>query len=146
MQEHQIQFRRYLENHGLKLTRSRSLILEAVYQLHEHFDAEALHDVIRSTNVSLATVYRTLPLLVEAGLIQTAVRCEGREYFEHILGHPKHVHWVCDKCKNVIETDLAELMPTIEKRANELKFTTDQINISISGLCWKCQVNANDSQ
>ncbi|MCK9557122.1 MAG: Fur family transcriptional regulator [Candidatus Cloacimonetes bacterium] len=146
MQEHEVLFRKYLENSGQKLTHSRSLILDAAFKVHDHFDAETLHHMIRGANVSLATVYRTLPLLVNAGLIQLAVRSEGRERFEHILGHPKHVHWICHKCKTVTETDLAALLPYLQKEAKGIKFDMDQVTINVTGLCWKCRSNDNESQ
>ncbi len=146
MVDYETQFRAFLEKRGLKLTRSRSVILAAAFELHEHFDAEQLHDEIRGANVALATVYRTLPLLMEAGLIQLAVRSEGRDRFEHILGHPKHVHWLCDQCKAVTETDLASIAPLLDSEALAQKFKINQITININGLCWKCRSNENESQ
>lgn len=146
MAEYIAKFQGFLERRGLKLTRSRKLILEAAFKLHEHFDAEKLHDIIKNMGVSLATVYRTLPLLVDAGLIQLAVRSEGRDRFEHILGHPRHVHWICESCKAVYETDLDLLTPQLELAATAQKFNINTISISISGVCWKCRTDENDSQ
>ncbi|MDD4667480.1 MAG: Fur family transcriptional regulator [Candidatus Cloacimonetes bacterium] len=146
MPDHNTRFKDFLELRGLKLTRSRKLILDAAFELHEHFDAEKLHSSLKGLNVSLATVYRTLPLLLDAGLIQLAMRSEGRDRFEHILGHPRHVHWICENCKQVFETNLDELVPRIEVAAKAQKFEINHINISISGLCWKCRINANESQ
>ena len=145
MQDYELQFKRFLLKRGLKLTRSRSLILDASFALHEHFDAEKLHSLLKGMNVSLATVYRTLPLLLEAGLIQLAVRSEGRDRYEHILGHPKHVHWLCDNCKTVTETDMTSLLPAIKKEAEGLNFATEQITINISGTCWKCRTTEDES-
>lgn len=138
MQDYELQFKKFLLKRGLKLTRSRSLILNASFALHEHFDAEKLHSILKGMNVSLATVYRTLPLLVDAGLIQLAVRSDGRDRYEHILGHPKHAHWLCENCKTVTETNISSLLPLIEQEAKALNFTLDQITINISGTCWKC--------
>jgi Fur family ferric uptake transcriptional regulator len=141
MQEHENQFRDFLKQKGLKLTKSRNLVLEAAFKLHEHFDAETLYSHIRAANVSLATVYRTLPLLVEAGLIQLAVRSEGRDRFEHILGHPKHVHWICERCKQVAETDLSSLQEALDAEAKSIKFQIGQITINITGLCRNCSID-----
>ncbi len=146
MIDHEVQFKKYLQKQGLKLTRSRARILEAAFTMHEHFDAEKLHDLIKADNVSLATVYRTLPLLLEAGLIMRTVRRGGRDRFEHILGHPRHAHWLCENCQAVIETDLSTLMSAISKQAKALKFDMQNIGLNITGLCWKCKDSANDSQ
>ena len=146
MIDHEVQFKKFLQKQGHKLTRSRAKILEAAFSIHEHFDAEKLHDLIKADNVSLATVYRTLPLLLEAGLIQRTVRRGGRDRFEHILGHPRHAHWLCENCQAVIETDLSALLPAITKEAKNLKFDIQQISLNITGLCWKCKDAENDSQ
>jgi len=146
MQEYESQFKAYLKAKGLKLTQSRNLVLEAAFRLHEHFDAETLYGNIKSANVSLATVYRTLPLLVEAGLIQMAVRSEGRDRFEHILGHPRHVHWICEDCRAVFETDLSALLPHLQREAAAIKFEMENVTLNITGLCWKCRTNENESQ
>jgi len=145
MQDYELQFKRFLLKRGLKFTRSRSLILDASFALHEHFDAEKLHSLLKGMNVSLATVYRTLPLLLDAGLIQLAVRSEGRDRYEHILGHAKHVHWLCEKCKTVTETDMSALLSSIHQEADALKFSVDQVNINVSGLCWKCRTTEDES-
>ena len=146
MSEHSQKFKEYLASKGLKLTRSRQLILDAAFDLHEHFDAEELYMHLKGQNVSLATVYRTLPLLVESGLIQLALRHEGRDHFEPSLGHPQHLHWLCEACKKVYETKLDELLPILEAKAKEQGFIINHLNLNISGICWKCRNNENDSQ
>lgn len=141
MLDHENKFRDFLKHKGLKLTKSRNLVLEAAFKLHEHFDAETLYSHIRSAQVSLATVYRTLPLLLEAGLIQMAVRSDGRDRFEHILGHPKHVHWICDRCKRVLETDLSALESGFEGAARGISFQIREISLNITGICSQCRSN-----
>jgi Fur family ferric uptake transcriptional regulator len=140
MEEHEKMFKQYLEKKGLKLTSPRRHILEAVFSLHEHFNAEELYGKIKAvTNgISLATVYRTLPLLKEAGLVQHALRSAGRERYEHIYGHPKHIHWLCRKCGVLMETNLQSLSPAIDLQAKGLQFKAEEIELSIRGLCWKC--------
>lgn len=147
MQEHERIFSEYLGKKGLKLTSPRRQILEAVFGLHEHFNAEELYARIKTTTegISLATVYRTIPLLREAGLVQHALRSEGRERYEHIFGHPKHIHWLCRKCGALMETDLNTLSKAVEEQAKALQFTPEDIELSIRGLCWKCSVIENES-
>ncbi|HNQ43937.1 MAG TPA: Fur family transcriptional regulator [Candidatus Cloacimonadota bacterium] len=146
MQAHLDVFRRCLESRGLKLTHSRKSILEAAFDLHEHFDAEQLYDNLKGSGISLATVYRTIPLLLDAGLIQHALRVAGRDRYEHIYGHPKHIHWVCRKCGAMVETALDLINPSLYTQAASLKFSLEEVNCSLSGLCWKCQKDENESQ
>ncbi len=148
MQEHEIIFEAFLEKQGLKYTKARKLILEIVFKLHEHFDVEYLYDLIHqvSKDVSRATVYRTIPLMVEAGLIQRSVRSESRDKYEHIYGHPRHSHWVCKNCGLVIETDIQDLMKLVQSEAKTQNFQIDEVNLTVRGICWKCRNNANESQ
>lgn len=148
MHEYELIFKEFLQRKGLKLTEPRQLILNAAFELHTHFDAEQLYARIRniSNEVSLATVYRSIPLLLEAGLIQNSGRNSLRETYEHILGHPQHLHWICDRCRTVYETDIADLLPSLEQLANNLKFCLREPRISLHGICWKCQSTENENQ
>jgi len=148
MQEHERIFEDFLLKKKLKFTHPRRLILDTVFGLHEHFEVEKLYDIIHkvSRDVSRATVYRTIPLLVDAGLIQRSVREENRDTYEHIFGHPKHLHWVCSGCGAVLETDLHDILKPLQNKAKVQNFLISDINLTISGLCWKCQSDDNESQ
>jgi Fur family ferric uptake transcriptional regulator len=148
MQKHETIFEAFLAERGLKFTQPRRLILETVFGLHEHFDIEQLYDLIRrvSKEVSRATVYRTIPLLVEAGLIQRSVRSESRDTYEHIWGHPRHAHWVCKACGAVLETEMQDVVKLIQAKAKAQNFRLSEISLVAEGLCWKCQQVANESQ
>jgi len=148
MQEHEARFEAFLAKKGLKFTQGRRLILEMVFNLHEHFDVEQMYDRIRklSRDVSRATVYRTIPLLVEAGLIQRSVRGETRDTYEHIFGHPKHAHWVCTKCGILVETNMRELTRILQNSAKTQNFSISDISLEIKGHCWKCKIKENESQ
>lgn len=147
MEEYELQFLSFLQQRGLKLTSSRREILNMVFRMHEHFNAEELYNRLKATTrgISLATVYRTIPLMVESGLVQQAVRVSGRERYEHIFGHPRHIHWLCRNCGALLESDLTTLSPEVEKQAQGLRFTPEKISISITGLCWKCQAIENEN-
>ena len=104
-------FRAYLKNKGLKFTPEREEILETVFSIHKHFDVEELYDILRgrSKNISRATIYRTLPLLIESHLIQETLHCTGNTKYEHVYGHEHHDHLVCIKCGN----DLCEELENV---------------------------------
>ncbi len=147
MEKHEQQFLSFLQKRGLKLTSTRREILNMAFSLHEHFNAEELYDHLKATTkvISLATVYRTIPLMVESGLVQKAVRTRGRERYEHIYGHPKHIHWLCRKCGALLESDMQDFFGEVEKQALGLGFHPEQVSLSISGLCWKCHANENEN-
>lgn len=81
------QFRRFLETKGMRLTPEREAIVRAVYSTPERFDADAWVEMLESRKgvpkVSRSTVYRTLTLLEEAGLIRKVDRPGDREEYEH---------------------------------------------------------------
>jgi len=148
MEDQKLIFTRFLQGKGLRLTTPRQLILDEVFAVHQHFNAEELYARVKqiSREVSLATVYRTLPLLLEAGLIQKAVRSCGRDRYEHILGHPKHVHWLCRDCGAIIETDMQAVLGAINAQAQAIRFKPEDISLNISGICWKCAANESETQ
>lgn len=148
MQEHENIFEAFLAERGLKFTQPRRLILDTIFGLHEHFDIEQLYDLIHrvSREVSRATVYRTIPLLVEAGLIQRSVRSESRDTYEHTWGHPRHAHWVCKVCGAVTETDMQDILKLLHSKAKAQNFRPEEISLVVNGICWKCQNAANESQ
>ncbi|HOV16069.1 MAG TPA: transcriptional repressor [Candidatus Cloacimonadota bacterium] len=147
MQQPEIIFSAFLTHKGLKFTPARQLILQTVFKLHEHFDREQLYEQIHKVNrdVSRATVYRTIPLLVEAGLVQKSMRSETRDEFEHIYGHPKHAHLICRNCGAIAETGLQQLEKQILNIAKVQNFQLETIKLEITGLCWKCQSDENAS-
>ena len=82
-------FREFIRNKGLRNTVEREQVVKAVFSIHDHFDVEELYLLLWSQNetISKATVYRTIPLLLESGLIQEAYFEDGHLHYEHIYGH-----------------------------------------------------------
>src|SRR5262249_4379516 len=97
-------FREFLEIRGEKLTAPRRTLVRHIFDSHKHFDADELvaelHNLGRP--VSRSTVYRTLRLLVESGLLRE-LRLTNRTVYEHDYGYPSHDHLHCSKCNAVIE-------------------------------------------
>ncbi len=141
MQDHVKIFEDYLKKHNLKLTRPRHVILAAVFANHSHFDVDALYDQIHQkyTDVSRATIYRTMPLLIEAGLIKRSLRSQARDHYEHIFGHKHHLHLICNKCGSIIEAESAAVEALLQNLAKRYNFTITECNIGARGLCEKCR-------
>lgn len=96
----------YLAGKGLRRTTQRDAIIEAAFSTKDHFNAEELLVMARriDRSVSRATVYRTLPLLVESGLLRELdLGGETKIYDPNFLEHPTHNHLVCVDCKKIIE-------------------------------------------
>lgn len=101
-------FRAFLRRRSLRATDMRDALALATLRRRGHFRVEDLAEDARAAGceVSVATVYRALPLLVEARLIQpTDVSGDSRRY-ETVLGRPHHDHLVCVSCHAIVEFEL----------------------------------------
>lgn len=133
-------FKNYLSNNDLKLTLQRRAVLKAVFAAHHHFDAEELADGFRYSDekISRATVYRTLDLLVKAGLIHSMELGESRKIYEHIFGHKHHDHLVCTLCGRTIEFDNDFIESLQEEICENLNFRAQTHSLRIFGVCGEC--------
>jgi Fur family ferric uptake transcriptional regulator len=133
-------FRALLRKKGLKFTWQRSHILDAVFATHRHFSAEDLHgDLVRAGHrVSVATIYRSLSLLTEGGLIQGLDVGNGRVLYEHTLGHAHHDHMVCLDCGLITEFRSPEIEALQDKSAKSHRFTIVAHSLKLFGYCSNC--------
>jgi Fur family ferric uptake transcriptional regulator len=97
--------REFLRARGLRMTEEREALLEAALARRPHFTLEDLaHDVLRSASpASRATVYRALPILVEAGILQPALVTGDAPRYELALGRKHHDHLRCRSCGKIVE-------------------------------------------
>jgi len=136
--------------YGYRITIPRQAILDVLNKTQEHPSAEDIYLAVHKVypNVGLTTVYRTLELLVQMGLVLKFDFGDGRARYELSIG-PKgprhHHHLVCANCGRVIDytdfiDDEIELLNQIEKGLNK-KFNFKITNhlIQFYGLCDKCQ-------
>lgn len=133
-------FRAHLKKRGLKFTPERKMVLVGVFSLHKHFDVDQLYESLRNNGeyLSRATIYRTLPLLVESGLIKEAMRCQGRTTYEHVLGHNHHDHLVCISCGKIIEFEEEKIEKLQDAICKRYGFKPVEHRLGISGYCKKC--------
>lgn len=98
-------FADFLKRRGLKLTPQRRRILDRALTEPKHFSAEKLLGDLRreDESTSKATVYRTLALLTEAGLLDAVDFERGYRLYERALGHSHHDHLICTECDKVVE-------------------------------------------
>lgn len=142
MQQAAIQrnFEGFLKKQGLKLTPQRRRVFERAFATHEHFSADTLYRWIQaeSKDVSRATVYRTLSLLVEGGFLESLDVGQDELLYEHVLGHRHHDHLVCLVCGKIEEfTD--ERIEALQREAAERKgFALQYHNLRLFGSCASC--------
>ncbi|MHA3775691.1 Fur family transcriptional regulator [Verrucomicrobiota bacterium sgz303538] len=96
----------YLLSKGLRKTAQRDAIIEAAFSTTEHYTAEDLLVMARKleASVSRATVYRTLPLLVESGLLREMDFGKEHKFYDpNYIEHPSHNHLICVDCSKIVE-------------------------------------------
>ena len=132
-------FREFLEIRGEKLTEPRRVLIRHIFDSHKHFDADELVADLRAANrqVSRSTVYRTLRLLVESGLLRE-LRLTNRTAYEHDFGYPSHDHLHCTECNRVIEFRNDEIRRLREEISLENGFRAAGHRFIISGVCNAC--------
>ena len=96
----------FLLSKGLRKTAQRDAIIEAAFSTTEHYTAEDLLVMARKleASVSRATVYRTLPLLVESGLLREMDFGKEHKFYDpNYIEHPSHNHLICVDCNKIVE-------------------------------------------
>jgi Fur family ferric uptake transcriptional regulator len=128
-----------LRERGLRLTPQRQLILEAVHELG-HATPESVHNAVRErvAGVNITTVYRTLELLEDLGLVNHTHLSHGSPTF-HPAGEGQHVHLVCRSCGSIEEMDPVVLRPVCDRLRDERNFRVDVGHVSLFGVCGKCK-------
>lgn len=99
----QLKFKKALRQQGLKFTLERNKIYEEIASLRKPFNADELYERFKNKGLPISrdTVYRNLPLLLEAGLLQKSPGKTKREYFENIEAQGHHDHMVCVRCGTI---------------------------------------------
>jgi len=134
-------FTTFLKDRGQRFTKERSVILRKTLSCNGHFDPESLYLQIRETGskASRASVYRTINLLCECGLIAKVSKTEHGTIYENTFGHEHHDHMLCTQCGNVIEFYSEELERLQEKLCRKQGFLGASHTLEIRGYCKKCQ-------
>jgi Fur family transcriptional regulator, ferric uptake regulator len=134
-------FHGHLQKAGLKRTAQRDLILDVFLRTEKHLSSEDLYTLVKVEDPSVGhtTVYRTLKLLVEAGLAREVRFGDGRTRYEHNYNHPHHDHMICTECGTTIEFYSAELEAIQDALVARYKFKPTQHSLRIFGVCSACQ-------
>jgi Fur family ferric uptake transcriptional regulator len=128
-----------LRNLGFRITPQREMIIEALAHSSHHVTAEGIYAQVhaRARAVNIATIYRTLDLLVEQGMASRAGLQDGRVVYA-ASNHGPHLHLVCRACGCAIDAS-QEMLAALEVQLRQhYGFAADLQHLTIAGLCSAC--------
>lgn len=127
-----------LREAGLRATRQRTTVLEALRGRPDAVTAQDLHAELRATGeaVGLTTVYRTLSSLADAGFLDDFPR-DGEQAFR-LCSDAHHHHLICEACSSVQEITAAEVEDWVEAVASRRGFRVTGHRADIFGVCADC--------
>jgi Fur family transcriptional regulator, ferric uptake regulator len=128
----------FIRTKGLRKTAQRDAIIEAAFSTTEHYTAEDLLAMARKIerSVSRATVYRTLPLLVECGVLKEMDFGREYKYYDpNFVEHPHHNHLICVDCDRIVEFEDERIERLEDKIIHRLGFSPATKTIRIEATC-----------
>jgi Fur family ferric uptake transcriptional regulator len=135
--------RQGLRARGLRWTPQRRVVLEVLAGFDGHVTGADLVDGCRALDPTTtpSTVYRTLDVLEEIGVVSHSHGREGRQEF-HVNPGADHGHLVCSSCGRSWELDPAEARPIVDGLGAARGFAVDVAHLSIEGRCADCAPRA----
>lgn len=135
------EFSRFLKTKGLRNTPERLAILREVMASGGHFEAEDIFLRLRANKpkVSQTSIFRTLNLLVEAGMVHKTLCDRMGARYEAVFGIDHHDHLVCIRCGRVIEFKEDAIEKLQEKVARKHHFRLVGHRLVLSGYCERCR-------
>jgi len=129
-----------LREQGYRLTPQRLMILSAIHGSDHHISAEEIYEHVcaKYPNVNISTVYRTLELLKELGLV-TETDLGGSKFRYHSVEKGHHHHLICRKCGRIFELDESVLKPVEGTILRKYGFKSDLSHLAVFGNCIECQ-------
>ncbi len=142
MPSYEDKFKHFLREKNLKYTTERKEIIQSLVVLKDHFDAEEIYQQLKDqkSNVSLATIYRTIPLLIDSGLIMETLHYRERIVYEKIYHRKHHDHLICIHCGKMIEFYNEEVEKLQDEICRRYHFLPTEHRLGINGYCQECQV------
>jgi Fur family transcriptional regulator, ferric uptake regulator len=131
-----------LRARGYRVTPQRQLVLEAVTKLEHATPEEICADVQRTARgVNISTIYRTLELLEQLGLVTHTHLGHGAPRY-HLAAEAEHVHLVCSECGRVVQVGPETVNALVAALKDTQGFETDVGHLTVFGKCADCRAGA----
>ena len=129
-----------MRQHEVRVTAQRALILETLANMSGHPTAQEIYDQVtpQLPGLNLATVYRNLYTLHEAGLVDLMSVGPGVQRFAYRDPENLHAHLVCRNCQQVMQISPDELEALRKRLRDRYGFEADVRHVALTGLCTDC--------
>ena len=130
-------FSNFLKQQGFKITSQRLLVAEKIFDLKDHFTVDSLSEALkdRRSEISRATIYRIISLMVEAGQLIEHNFGQSVKYYEPVHGKEHHDHMVCTDCGLIQEFHHDDIERLQEAMAEKLGFELIDHSLNLYGKC-----------
>ena len=131
----------YLKQKNLRLTPQRKSILKVFFDTEGHLEIEELFELAKvlDSSIGIATVYRTVNLLTDCGLVRENFLPGGKRFYEKLYKQSHHDHLVCNECGIIVEFE----HPLIEKFQKDIALKNDFMlqdhQMTLYGVCTDCK-------
>jgi len=138
-----LRYQQFIKKNNLKSSKRRDLIFDFVTRTKGHFTADEIYQETLKIDpgIGIATVYRTIRLLVNCGILLEQTFGEKKGYFEvNDINSKHHDHLICTACGKIIEFR-CDIIEDDKQRIAELhQFKINSHKLEIYGICSECQL------
>ncbi|BAH05608.1 Fur family transcriptional regulator [Clostridium kluyveri] len=144
MDKNLLLYKKLIKNKGYEFTIQKRILLLEMINANTHLSVKQIYERIKDKNIGLATVYRSLKIFGELGIVKK-INVDNINYYEIKIfsGKPLHVHFKCDKCNSIIDVDNLEQDLSYIKLNKKIEEKNDveiyDVDIMLKGLCSKCK-------
>lgn len=137
--------RNQLMHGGYKLTKQRLQIIDVIYENNRHMNVDAIYREVKSQNIGITTIYRSLMILEEVGVLKK-INVSNISYYEleEIDEHKVHIHAKCIKCNKIIDVYEKEITEQFGELIEKLKGKHENIvkstSVILSEICKECEM------
>ncbi len=135
-------FRDFIKTSGLKSTRQRDEIANWFFHHKGHLSADQIYRKVKESfpGIGFSTVYRTMKLMVEAGLVSERHFGDGEALYENVSGH--HDHLICTQCGKITEFEDDTIEQLQRSVADRQGFLLTSHKMELYGLCSSCRARS----
>ncbi|WP_368488754.1 Fur family transcriptional regulator [Clostridium sp. BJN0013] len=137
-------YKKLIKNNGYEFTIQKRILLLEMINANTHLSVKQIYERIKDKNIGLATIYRSLKIFNELGIVKK-INIDDINYYEIKIfsGKPLHIHFKCNKCNSIIDVDNFDLDLSYIKLNKKIEEKNNleiyDVDIMLTGLCSKCK-------